>query len=55
VLDVLVRKTEEIRSALGSLPPVVVGKLNELLAKGINPTAIAAMIDEWYRSWYGTP
>ena len=46
VLDVLVRKTEEIRSALGSLPPVVVGKLNELLAKGINPTAIAAMIDE---------
>jgi superfamily II DNA/RNA helicase len=45
VLDVLVKKTEEIRSALGSLPPVVVGKLNELLAKGINPTAIAAMIE----------
>jgi len=46
VLDVLVKKTEEIRSALGSLPPVVVGKLNELLAKGINPTAIGAMIEE---------
>ena len=45
LLDVLVKKTEEIRSAFGSLPPVVVGKLNELLAKGINPTAIAAMIE----------
>ena len=37
VLDVLVKKTEEIRKTLGSLPPVVVGRLNELLAKGIKP------------------
>jgi hypothetical protein len=46
VLDVLVRKTEEIRKTLGSLPPVVVGRLNELLAKGINPTAIQEVIDQ---------
>jgi hypothetical protein len=46
VLDVLVKKTEEIRSTLGSLPPVVVGRLNELLARGINPTAIAATIEQ---------
>ena len=46
VLDVLVKKTEEIRKTLGSLPPVVVGRLNELLAKGINPTAIQEVIDQ---------
>ena len=41
VLDVLVKKTEEIRKTPGSLPAVVVGRLSELLAKGINPTAIS--------------
>ena len=46
VLDVLVKKTEEIRKTLGSLPPVVVGRLNELLAKGINPTAIQEVIEQ---------
>ncbi|WP_255003184.1 DISARM system SNF2-like helicase DrmD [Cyanobium sp. HWJ4-Hawea] len=46
VLDVLVQKTEEIRKALGSLPPVVVGRLNELLAKGINPTAIQEVMEQ---------
>ena len=44
VLDVLVKKTEEIRRSLGSLPPVIVGRLNELLAKGINPTKISEAI-----------
>jgi SNF2 family DNA or RNA helicase len=44
VLDVLVKKTEEIRKTLGSLPPVVVSRLNELLAKGINPTKISEAI-----------
>ena len=44
VLDVLVKKTEEIRKTLGSLPPVVVGRLSELLAKGINPTKISEAI-----------
>jgi hypothetical protein len=33
-----------IRKTLGSLPPVVVGRLNELLAKGINPTKISEAI-----------
>ena len=46
VLDVLVKKTEEIRKTLGSLPPVIVGRLNELLAKGINPTAINEVMEQ---------
>jgi Helicase conserved C-terminal domain/Type III restriction enzyme, res subunit len=46
VLDVLVKKTEEIRKTLGSLPPVVVGRLSELLAKGINPTAINEVMEQ---------
>ena len=46
VLDVLVKKTEEIRNSLGTLPPVVVGRLSELLQKGINPTAIAETVSK---------
>ncbi|PSB38490.1 DISARM system SNF2-like helicase DrmD [Aphanothece minutissima] len=44
VLDTVVRKTDQIRKELGCLPPVVIRKLNELLAKGINPTAMARTI-----------
>ncbi len=44
VLDTVVRKTDQIRSELGCLPPVVIRKLNDLLAKGINPTALANTI-----------
>ena len=44
VLDTVVRKTDQIRKELGCLPPVVIRKLNELLAKGINPTALARTI-----------
>ena len=44
VLDVLVKKTEEIRISLGTVPPVVVSRLNELIQKGINPTAIGETI-----------
>jgi ERCC4-related helicase len=46
VLDTVVRKTDQIRGELGCLPPVVIRKLNELLAKGINPTALAATLAE---------
>jgi hypothetical protein len=46
VLATVVRKTDQIRQELGCLPPVVIRKLNELLAKGINPTALAATIAE---------
>lgn len=46
VLDTVVRKTDQIRQELGCLPPVVVRKLNELLAKGINPTALANTVAE---------
>jgi ERCC4-related helicase len=46
VLDTVVRKTEQIRGELGCLPPVVIRKLNDLLAKGINPTALAATLAE---------
>jgi hypothetical protein len=46
VLDTVVRKTDQIRSELGCLPPVVIRKLNDLLAKGINPTALAATLAE---------
>ena len=46
VLDTVVRKTDQIRTELGCLPPVVIRKLNELLAKGINPTALANTIAE---------
>ena len=46
VLDTVVRKTDQIRSELGCLPPVVIRKLNELLAKGINPSSLAATIGE---------
>ncbi len=46
VLDVLVKKTEEIRNSLGTLPPVVVNRLNELLNKGINPTSIGETISQ---------
>ena len=46
VLDVLVKKTEEIRKTLGSLPPVVMNRLNELLSKGINPTVIHDVIEQ---------
>ena len=46
VLDTVVRKTDQIRSELGCLPPVVIRKLNDLLAKGINPTALAATMAE---------
>ena len=41
VLDTVVRKTDQIRQELGCLPPVVIRKLNALLAKGINPMALA--------------
>ena len=44
VLDTVVRKTDQIRSELGCLPPVVIRKLNDLLAQGINPTALARTI-----------
>ena len=46
VLDTVVRKTDQIRNELGCLPPVVIRKLNDLLAKGINPTALAHTIAE---------
>ncbi len=46
VLDTVVRKTDQIRSELGCLPPVVIRKLNDLLAKGINPTALATTLAE---------
>jgi hypothetical protein len=46
VLDTVVRKTDQIRQELGCLPPVVIRKLNDLLAKGINPTALAATLAE---------
>ena len=46
VLDTVVRKTDQIRGELGCLPPVVIRKLNNLLAKGINPTALAATLAE---------
>ena len=46
VLDVLVKKTEEIRNSLGTVPPVVVSRLNELIQKGINPTAIGETISK---------
>ncbi|MDM7954565.1 MAG: DISARM system SNF2-like helicase DrmD [Cyanobium sp. CZS 25K] len=46
VLDTLVRKTDQIRQELGCLPPVVIRKLNDLLAKGLNPSALAATIAE---------
>jgi hypothetical protein len=46
VLDTVVRKTDQIRGELGCLPPVVIRKLNDLLAKGINPTALAASLAE---------
>ena len=46
VLDVLVKKTEEIRNSLGTLPPVIVGRLNELLQKGINPSKIGETISQ---------
>jgi superfamily II DNA or RNA helicase len=46
VLDTVVRKTDQIRKELGCLPPVVIRKLNELLAKGINPMALAGTIAE---------
>ncbi len=44
VLDTVVRKTDQIRQELGCLPPVVIRKLNELLAKGVNPTALTVTI-----------
>ena len=44
VLDTVVRKTDQIRQELGCLPPVVIRKLNDLLAKGINPTSLARTI-----------
>ena len=46
VLDALVKKTEEIRNSLGTLPPVVVSRINELLDKGINPTSIGETISQ---------
>ena len=46
VLAAVVRKTDQIRGELGCLPPVVIRKPNELLAKGINPTALAATLAE---------
>ena len=46
VLEVLVKKTEEIRNSLGTLPPVVLSRLNELLNKGINPTTIGETISQ---------
>lgn len=46
VLDTVVRKTDQIRQELGCLPPVVVRKLNALLAKGINPMALANTVAE---------
>lgn len=46
VLAAVVRKTDQIRQELGCLPPVVIRKLNDLLAKGINPTALAATLAE---------
>lgn len=46
VLDTVVRKTDQIRTELGCLPPVVIRKLNDLLAKGINPTALANTLAE---------
>ena len=46
VLDVLVKKTEEIRNSLGTVPPVVVSRLNELIQKGINPTSIGETISK---------
>ena len=46
VLAAVVRKTDQIRTELGCLPPVVIRKLNDLLAKGINPTALAATLAE---------
>jgi hypothetical protein len=46
VLDTVVRKTDQIRQELGCLPPVVIRKLNDLLAKGINPTALAGTLAE---------
>ncbi len=46
VLDVLVKKTEEIRNSLGTLPPVVVVRLNELLKKGINPNEIGETVSK---------
>ena len=46
VLDTVVRKTDQIRQELGCLPPVVIRKLNDLLAKGINPTVLARTIAE---------
>ena len=44
VLDTVVRKTDQIRQELGCLPPVVIRKLNDLLAKGINPLSLARTI-----------
>ncbi|MFO8238689.1 MAG: DISARM system SNF2-like helicase DrmD [Prochlorococcaceae cyanobacterium] len=46
VLDTVVRKSDQFRRELGCLPPVVIRKLNDLLARGINPTALAATIAE---------
>jgi SNF2 family DNA or RNA helicase len=46
VLATVVRKTDQIRQELGCLPPVVIRKLNDLLAKGINPTALAKTVAE---------
>ncbi len=46
VLDTVVRKTDQIRTELGCLPPVVIRKLNDLLARGINPTALATTLAE---------
>ena len=40
------RRPRRSARTLGSLPPVVVGRLNELLAKGINPTAINEVMAE---------
>ncbi|QVL53359.1 MAG: hypothetical protein KFB97_02910 [Cyanobium sp. M30B3] len=46
MLATVVRKTDQIRHGLGWLPPVVIRKLNDLLAKGINPTALASTLAE---------
>ena len=46
VLKKLVEKTEKIKEELGCLPSVVVRRLNDLLSKGINPTALSQMLQE---------
>ena len=46
VLDTLVTKTEQIKNELGCLPTVVIRKLNDLLAKGIDPTAMQKLMAE---------